>query len=103
MSGDPVCGAQLPKGQSIFSSTYNGQTYYFCSVACRNTFRENPRKFARDGILAAIARVAKGSDSGPCSHYRRECFQTRQREQPACFSFPPTMWPAMEKRTIKGM
>jgi YHS domain-containing protein len=43
---DPVCGmkvneAEAPGGKS----NYAGETYYFCSDACRKDFGEDPAKY----------------------------------------------------------
>jgi len=35
---DPVCGTFLPASTAV-KKTVNGQTYYFCSVECRDKFK----------------------------------------------------------------
>ena len=35
---DPVCGTFLPASTAV-KKTINGQTYYFCSTACRDKFK----------------------------------------------------------------
>ena len=43
---DPVCGMMVEKDPQL-SSTYNGETYYFCSKADMETFKKNPEKYAK--------------------------------------------------------
>lgn len=35
---DPVCGTFLPASTAV-TKTVSGQTYYFCSTACRDKFK----------------------------------------------------------------
>jgi Cu+-exporting ATPase len=46
MMNDPVCGMQIDSSQAPAQSQYQGQTYYFCSVECKQKFDANPKKFA---------------------------------------------------------
>jgi YHS domain-containing protein len=43
---DPVCGLIVDKDPNL-SVDYQGQTYYFCTKADRDKFRENPQKYVR--------------------------------------------------------
>lgn len=43
---DPVCGMQVHEQSAAAKSDYRGQTYYFCSPACKATFEKNPEKYA---------------------------------------------------------
>jgi Cu+-exporting ATPase len=53
---DPVCGMQVePQSAAGGSANHAGQTYYFCSVHCRQAFEKEPTRF--------LARAA-GADSG---------------------------------------
>ena len=42
---DPVCGMMIEPEPTAATSTFNGQTYYFCAVSCKHTFDKNPLKF----------------------------------------------------------
>ncbi len=42
---DPVCGMDVTPETAASKSEYKGQTYYFCSVADRETFDKNPEKY----------------------------------------------------------
>ncbi len=42
---DPVCGMQVAPEISAGKSEYKGSTYYFCSVADKETFDKNPEKY----------------------------------------------------------
>lgn len=43
---DPVCGMDVDERTARATSTYQGKTYCFCSPGCKETFDENPEKFA---------------------------------------------------------
>ena len=43
---DPVCGMQVEENEAAGQADYEGQTYYFCSSACRQKFEENPEQYA---------------------------------------------------------
>ncbi len=42
---DPVCGMEFDSSQAEAQTTYQGQSYFFCSQDCRRTFEENPKEF----------------------------------------------------------
>ena len=48
---DPVCGMEIDPKSAAGKSEYKGQTYYFCSPGCKNTFDKNPEKYtaSKDG------------------------------------------------------
>ncbi|QKY21858.1 permease (plasmid) [Halolamina sp. CBA1230] len=41
---DPVCGMRTDDSEP--SATHDGETYYFCSQTCKETFEEDPDEFA---------------------------------------------------------
>jgi YHS domain-containing protein len=43
---DPVCGMELTYETAQARSEYKGQTYYFDSLECKETFDKNPEKYA---------------------------------------------------------
>ncbi|MEW6660499.1 MAG: efflux RND transporter periplasmic adaptor subunit [Thermodesulfobacteriota bacterium] len=46
---DPVCGLKVDASKAKaagFQSTYNNQTYYFCSPGCKEHFDKNPGRYA---------------------------------------------------------
>ena len=48
MSGplkDPVCGMEVTLETAQARSEYNGQTYYFHSLDCKETFDKNPEQY----------------------------------------------------------
>jgi YHS domain-containing protein len=45
MAKDPVCGMDVEPESAAGSSEHDGQTYYFCSVACQEEFDSDPAKF----------------------------------------------------------
>ena len=42
---DPVCGMDLTPDDSTEKTTYNQQTYYFCSTGCKDKFDSDPAEF----------------------------------------------------------
>lgn len=47
MSKDPVCGMNVDKQQAAGSSNYQGETFYFCSQACKERFDKAPQQYVR--------------------------------------------------------
>ena len=47
MNTDPVCGAPVEPMDAIYTSDFQGQTFYFCSAACKEQFDMNPAAYAR--------------------------------------------------------
>lgn len=43
---DVVCGMET-NSNSKFKKDYNGETFYFCSPACMDSFASNPQKFVK--------------------------------------------------------
>jgi Cu+-exporting ATPase len=43
---DPVCGMMIDSDTAAATSTFQGQTYYFCSVDCKQSFDKDPTRFA---------------------------------------------------------
>jgi uncharacterized protein len=47
---DPVCGLHIDR--SGFITSYNDQTYFFCSMECKKQFDENPERFIQKSKAA---------------------------------------------------
>lgn len=47
MAKDPVCGMTVDEKRAAATFVYQGQTYYFCAVACKDKFMKSPEKFVR--------------------------------------------------------
>ncbi len=43
MKQDPVCGTWVPVSQAL-KAQINGETLYFCSMACRDRYLESIKK-----------------------------------------------------------
>lgn len=43
---DPVCGIMVDKNPEL-SYTYKGETYYFCSKADAEKFKQTPEKYVK--------------------------------------------------------
>jgi Cu+-exporting ATPase len=46
MATDPVCGMQVDPNAAAATSEYLGETYYFCSLTCKEEFDRNPHAYA---------------------------------------------------------
>jgi YHS domain-containing protein len=42
---DPVCGMEVTYETAQARSEYNGQTYYFDSLECKEKFDKNPERY----------------------------------------------------------
>jgi Cu+-exporting ATPase len=42
---DPVCGMEIDSESAAATSDYEGTTYYFCAVGCKERFDAEPAKF----------------------------------------------------------
>ncbi|HEY3212180.1 MAG TPA: heavy metal translocating P-type ATPase [Actinomycetota bacterium] len=43
---DPVCGMEIDPASAASSEEHEGQTYYFCSQTCHDSFMAEPEKYA---------------------------------------------------------
>ncbi len=46
MVKDPVCGMQIDPAKAAGTSTYQKETFYFCSPGCKTSFDTDPAKYA---------------------------------------------------------
>ena len=44
---DPVCGMSVDPEQAEYRSFQKGETYYFCSAGCKETFDRDPAKYLK--------------------------------------------------------
>jgi len=42
---DPVCGMDVESNTAVGSTEYKGQTYHFCSLACKEKFDHKPDQY----------------------------------------------------------
>jgi Cu+-exporting ATPase len=47
MAKDPVCQMDVEPKQAAGQSTHQGQTYYFCSGACKAKFEKAPAQYVK--------------------------------------------------------
>ncbi|HEY3362895.1 MAG TPA: YHS domain-containing protein [Methanosarcina sp.] len=47
---DIVCKMEINKNTAEFTNEYEGTTYYFCSVSCKEKFDKNPEKYVSSEI-----------------------------------------------------
>jgi len=44
---DRVCGMWIEKETVPFRSTWQGETYYFCSKPCKDQFDQDPERYMK--------------------------------------------------------
>lgn len=44
---DPVCGMTVTPSKTAVTLKYNGTDYFFCSATCRDTFKKDPKRYAK--------------------------------------------------------
>lgn len=42
---DPVCGMEVETNTSVGCTKHKGQTYHFCSSACKQKFDHDPEQY----------------------------------------------------------
>lgn len=42
---DPVCGMDIDPEEAAGTSSYEGETYYFCGAGCKEEFDKSPESF----------------------------------------------------------
>src|SRR5262245_65771376 len=52
---DPVCGMTVDPATAAGRHSHGGQTYYFCSLHCRDHFVADPARFVAPAPAAAPA------------------------------------------------
>jgi Cu+-exporting ATPase len=45
LHNDPVCGMKISDEETVGRSEYEGSTYHFCSIGCKEQFDADPHKF----------------------------------------------------------
>jgi YHS domain-containing protein len=45
LATDPVCTMEVDEETTEFTSEYDGETYYFCSNACKEEFESGPEEY----------------------------------------------------------
>jgi P-type Cu+ transporter len=49
MTTDPVCGMEIEADDAVAQSSYEGETYYFCSTECKKKFDQDPELYVGEG------------------------------------------------------
>ena len=50
---DVVCGMEIDPDTAAGKSDYQGTTYYFCAVGCKQDFDADPEKYLANGGASA--------------------------------------------------
>lgn len=62
MGLDPVCKMEVNPASAAAQSEYEGQTFYFCSEACKRKFDADPTRYL-DAVDRAQARADRASQA----------------------------------------
>jgi Cu+-exporting ATPase len=46
MAKDPICGMDVDPNKAAGTSEHEGEVFYFCSTACKETFDKDPHRYA---------------------------------------------------------
>ena len=57
---DPVCGMEVSQATAAAASSYEGETYYFCSGGCKQKFDADPGSYLREKTPAPPAVAPAG-------------------------------------------
>ena len=49
MATDPVCGMDVKERSAAGQSSYQNETYYFCSPDCKRKFDQDPEVYVGEG------------------------------------------------------
>lgn len=72
MATDPVCGMTVDPNKAAGSTTYQGQSYWFCSPGCLSKFKADPAKYVSGtkkeaggggrsgGVISSLLKKLKG-------------------------------------------
>jgi Cu+-exporting ATPase len=56
---DPVCGMRVKIEKRAMQSEHRGQTFYFCTAACRNAFDVHPERYVDRGFFESRPEIDK--------------------------------------------
>lgn len=62
---DPVCGMTIDSHTAAGSSTWHGETYYFCAEACKRKFDANPAQYTGGQKNKRTAQEPPFTKTGP--------------------------------------
>ena len=51
---DPICKMTVRVADSRYHSTYNGTTFHFCCLPCKEQFEQEPERHVADSHLGVI-------------------------------------------------
>ncbi|GEM_PF-2315589 len=72
MPRDPVCGMQVHALWATAEVEYDGQRFFFCSLACRDAFVQHPERYVEPS--SADADEGPPAPSGSTPHEGKCCW-----------------------------
>src|SRR5438045_1000395 len=73
---DPVCEMDVDPSHAGDETQYRGQTFYFCSRDCKDTFEQDPERYVAQNPDAALSHR---SDPTTPQAFHEKTSHTRQR------------------------
>lgn len=64
MTKDPVCGMEVTPETAAAQRDHMGQTFYFCSTQCADTFDADPHKYAHQVMSKPVAAIVGSATTG---------------------------------------
>ena len=52
---DPICKMEVDMSAALYSSNYDGKTYYFCAEYCKDTFDADPEKYIDEPVEEEVS------------------------------------------------
>ena len=81
---DPVCGMTVGKQTAAGSLQHDGQTYFFCSSHCLESFRNDPSQVRRNSAPLVSLKSLQKSDGGYTCPMHPEVRQAQPGSCPKC-------------------
>ncbi|MBV8356926.1 MAG: heavy metal translocating P-type ATPase, partial [Deltaproteobacteria bacterium] len=69
---DPVCGMKVEIGAATRSTSYHGQTYYFCGQKCLDKFSQEPAKYSTK-VQASTPKATPTEHASPLASGEYTC------------------------------
>lgn len=73
MVRDPVCGMKIEEGSAAATSSFGGETYFFCALGCKAAFDREPLRYSTDrrGNHSSIVSEPRNQDTSNNHKERR--------------------------------
>jgi Cu+-exporting ATPase len=93
---DPVCGMIVKPDAAAGQSSYGGQTYLFCSAACKHKFDVDPTRYTQAAMVSGHA--TRSDAERAHAHHRDQVLATDKPSQTEKYVCP--MHPDVQQNTL---